>query len=322
MRAVMLHAHELLVRRVTIDGHPARVVRRGRVVARPPRPEGEETGDDEGRDDETDLGTRMETGLGMEGAGEVKAGGSAAAADGAQHDALVAATGEGDELVIELCDGGIIASAATAVERPPAPTLVANPAPPTAAAATAAAATAAAAAAIAVDPPAHPPSPPRLPPPQRDVVVCVWYAAGPAVGRPGAPPGSIPNVWNHLALSLPTHPRARPTTRDQPMTVGQPPSPPGDEPSPPSPPPPSPPPSQPLPPPPPEYHGWSVPGFGAVSSFVDPEDPSCRFAVCPGPALRPAAWFPCVDDGRAPALPPWHQPCINLKETSSPNPKP
>ena len=55
--------------------------------------------------------------------------------------------------------------------------------------------------------------------------------------------------------------------------------------------------------------GWSVPGYGALSCFEDPEardgssgsagSSASRFVVAPGPARRPAAWFPCVDDARS-----------------------
>ena len=43
--------------------------------------------------------------------------------------------------------------------------------------------------------------------------------------------------------------------------------------------------------------GWSVPGYGALATHRDADDVSSRFLVAPGPAMRPAAWFPCVDDG-------------------------
>jgi transcription initiation factor TFIID subunit 2 len=41
--------------------------------------------------------------------------------------------------------------------------------------------------------------------------------------------------------------------------------------------------------------GWSVPGAGALRSCA--EEDGGRFLAAPGAAARPAAWFPCVDDG-------------------------
>ena len=34
-----------------------------------------------------------------------------------------------------------------------------------------------------------------------------------------------------------------------------------------------------------------------MCAFVDSDEGNARFLCAPGSALRPAAWFPCVDDG-------------------------
>lgn len=184
VRRLTLHAHELAIRRVTIDGNPARVVRRGRVTVRP-------DGSDQGDDDEGDageaqvvqnmgVGSGVSLGASGSGGGSGAAGGggggggAAAAADGARQDAKVLNSGDGDELIIELVDGGVIVAWSASAPPPPAATDTAT--------ATAAADTL---------------------PPRHDVVVRVWYAAGPAIGRPGAPPGNVPNAWKRLAPPLP-----------------------------------------------------------------------------------------------------------------------
>ena len=97
VRLVTLHAHELMIDRVTIDGAPARVIRRGGI----------NVGDDGEDVEDVDVPS----------ASTVPADVPAAipAADAARADARVLASGVADELVIARRDAGVVASAPPAV---------------------------------------------------------------------------------------------------------------------------------------------------------------------------------------------------------------
>ena len=212
-RTITLHAHELCVRRVVIDGAPGRVIRRGRTIV------------------ELDGSETPATAPAAGAASASSAGASilAAAADAARRDARDADAGDGDELVIARMDGGVIARGGGGGGGGGAD----------------------------ADAP--------------DVVVVVWYAAGPAVGRPGGPRGVIPSARGDLA-SPPTP--VVPPGASNPATVDDEKAEAVDD----------------------DDDGWPPPGAGGVASYVDPDEDGLRYVVTPGPALRPAAWFPCVDD--------------------------
>ena len=93
-----LHAHELVVTRVTVNDAPARVIRRGRIAVRP-------DGSDDPSGDE-------DAALAVSDAGALTSGASIArnACEGMLADARAVADGFADELVIALEDGGVIAS--------------------------------------------------------------------------------------------------------------------------------------------------------------------------------------------------------------------
>jgi transcription initiation factor TFIID subunit 2 len=200
VRLVMLHAHELMIDRVTIDDAPARVVRRGRVVV---GDDGKDVAPEPSRSDPDPAAAKAEA----ESADPAAC--ASAAADAASIETKLADGGECDELVLARRDAGTVASApanATEIETEDA----------------------------VADPPGTPARP--------DVVIKVWYAAGPAAGD-----------------ALPAATAGMPGTGTGTQS------------------------------------GWSVPGAGALCSCVD-DDGGC-FLAAPGAAARPAAWFPCVDDG-------------------------
>ena len=213
-RTITLHAHELCVRRVVIDGAPGRVIRRGRTIV------------------ELDGSETPATAPAAGAASASSAGASilAAAAVAARRDARDADAGDGDELVIARMDGGVIARGGGG---------------------------GGGGGGADADAP--------------DVVVVVWYAAGPAVGRPGGPRGVIPSARGDLA-SPPTP--VVPPGASNPATVDDEKAEAVDD----------------------DDDGWPPPGAGGVASYVDPDEDGLRYVVTPGPALRPAAWFPCVDD--------------------------
>ena len=205
VRLIMLHAYELMIDRVTIDDAPARVVRRGRVVV----------GDD-GKD-VTPEPSRFDPDPAEAKAAAESADPAAcasAAADAASIDTKLADGGECDELVLARRDAGTVASA-------PAKETFASENENEKKGDVDAAAT------LNETPTGRP-----------DVVIKVWYAAGPAAGD-----------------ALPDATVGMPDTRG----------------------------------------GWSIPGAGALRSCAE-EDGGC-FLAAPGAAARPAAWFPCVDDG-------------------------
>ena len=205
VRLIMLHAYELMIDRVTIDDAPARVVRRGRVVV----------GDD-GKD-VTPEPSRFDPDPAEAKAAAESADPAAcasAAADAASIDTKLADGGECDELVLARRDAGTVASA-------PAKETFASENENEKKGDVDAAAT------LNETPTGRP-----------DVVIKVWYAAGPAAGD-----------------ALPDASVGMPDTRG----------------------------------------GWSIPGAGALRSCAE-EDGGC-FLAAPGAAARPAAWFPCVDDG-------------------------
>ena len=205
VQLVMLHAHELMIDRVTIDDAPARVVRRGRVVV---GDDGKDVAPEPTRSDPDPAEAKAEA----ESADPAAC--ASAAADAASIDTKLADAGTCDELVLARRDAGIVASAPakeTEIETEKekddekrAETLDARARP--------------------------------------DVVIKVWYAAGPAAGD-GLPDATVGTPGTGTG------------------TRG----------------------------------GWSVPGAGALCSCA--EDDGGVFLVAPGAAARPAAWFPCVDDG-------------------------
>ena len=149
VRLIMLHAHELMIDRVTIDDAPARVVRRGRVVV----------GDD-GKD-VTPEPSRFDPDPAEAKAAAESADPAAcasAAADAASIDTKLADGGECDELVLARRDAGTVASA-------PAKETFASENENEKKGDVDAAAT------LNETPTGRP-----------DVVIKVWYAAGPAVG--------------------------------------------------------------------------------------------------------------------------------------------
>ena len=227
VRLVALHAHELVVERVTIDDAPARVVRRGGVDV--------SAFDDDADDDDGAPAAPRPPEPPVPAAVAV-----ADAADAARADARHLAGGLADEIVIARRDAGIVASA------PPLETREgADPSEPTGA--------------PVID---------RRP----DVVVKVWYAAGTALGD------AVPDAWgNQNHENTTKHTTVASSVASSAKL--------------------------------PAETGWSVPGYGALSCFEDPEardgssgsagSSASRFVVAPGPARRPAAWFPCVDDARS-----------------------
>ena len=220
-----LHAHELVVTRVTVNDAPARVIRRGRIAVRP-------DGSDDPSGDE-------DAALAVSEAGALTSGASIArnACEGMLADARAVADGSADELVIALEDGGVIASGGSS----------------------------------------------------EDVVVRVWYGAGTAMNAIGSKP---PDSWRRIA-PLVAHPRTAPGANDAggdgdgagggsgdaDERTEAPDEAPEEEPVDAS------------------YAGWCNPGDGAMCAFVDSDEGNARFLCAPGSALRPAAWFPCVDDG-------------------------
>jgi hypothetical protein len=106
--SLLLHAHELLIRRVTVDGKPARVVRRGKVPIHPDGDDDDDNADAENghehADENGDAGRQhlaLPAGNGNGcaivlggGGGGGEAADPAAAADGARRDGQVVAQGE------------------------------------------------------------------------------------------------------------------------------------------------------------------------------------------------------------------------------------
>ena len=93
-----LHAHELVVTRVTVDDAPARVIRRGRTAVRP------DGSDDPSNDDDVALQPGHNASALSSGANVARD-----ACEGMLADARALADGAADELVIALEDGGVIA---------------------------------------------------------------------------------------------------------------------------------------------------------------------------------------------------------------------
>ena len=157
VRLVMLHAHELLIDRVTIDGAPGRVVRRGRVVVGDDGKDVEDSGAQQAQadadaNDPSTAKTLAETSDPITCA--------TAAAEGAQRDTHWLDSGVGDELVLARRDGGTIASSVDD-EKP-------NSLNDDASAKT-----------------------------QPDVVIKVWYAAGPGAGD------ALPDSWRFATTEAP-----------------------------------------------------------------------------------------------------------------------
>jgi transcription initiation factor TFIID subunit 2 len=205
----MLHAHELMIDRVTIDDAPARVVRRGRVVV---GDDGKDVAPEPSRFDPDPA----EAKAAAESADPAAC--ASAAADAASIDTKLADGGECDELVLARRDAGTVASA------PAKETASENENEKKG--------DKGVAATLNETPTGRP-----------DVVIKVWYAAGPAAGD------ALPDA----TVGMPDTPGSG--------TRG----------------------------------GWSVPGAGALRSCA--EEDGGRFLAAPGAAARPAAWFPCVDDG-------------------------
>ena len=231
--SLTLHAHELVVTRVTVDDAPARVIRRGRTAVRP------DGSDDPSGDDDVALQPGHNASALSSGANVARD-----ACEGMLADARALADGAADELVIALEDGGVIY-------------------------------------------PGHRGSSPST---SSDVVVRVWYGAGTAMNAFGTIP---PDSWRHIAPPVahpPSKPVSKPTDADgaedaidvddggkNDVAIIDDGKNDGTD----------------------VYAGWCVPGDGAMCAFRDPDEDGERYIVAPGSALRPAAWFPCVDDGGA-----------------------